>query len=280
MNIFLFSKIGSVYAAAIVFISVYVITIGDHHYRRSSSLDMLSWIPIKLDKFFPSLSETHSKHLVIEIDLHILMSLLELSDGNFLSLVEIRGIGQPSSILTSILPIVHIVIAPPTCHAFHIEDCVRVDYCNYGNYDKTGTSWDEKGQFLTSPGVKYHEKESGEHSQLQYIKNDMLPLIMDDSELLVICEAKYWEECVENAWFISVLFKIKTFFEIVWLFSCNWSFIFGYLAINDIIFILTFTKIFCLLLSNEVLNFFALVLFDFFDNDSDSILNTLRYTDI
>ena len=65
------------------------------------------------------------------------MSFLELSDGNFLSLIEICGIGMPSPVVWIIVVHVTIVACRTAAgHAFHIEDGVGVDYGDYWyNYE-------------------------------------------------------------------------------------------------------------------------------------------------
>ena len=48
---------------------------------------MLCRIPVEFDKLFAGFCQTKAEHLIVEIDLHVLMSFLEFANGDLLPLI-------------------------------------------------------------------------------------------------------------------------------------------------------------------------------------------------
>ena len=125
-------------SATIVYINIVVVIICNRRGRSVVPIIalmilililMLNVIAIELDKLLAGLRQPKPKHLVVKVHLHILMPLLEFSDRDFLTLVQVSCVGLPTAIVRLIsVQILVVLCGATTGHAFHIEDGVRVDY--------------------------------------------------------------------------------------------------------------------------------------------------------
>ena len=89
-------------------------------------------VALELNQLLTSFSQSKPEHLVIEVSLHVLVPLLELSDHNFLPRVEVCRVRSMS--LIQICPVIH--TRASARHTFHVENGVRVDYRDYRDYDQ------------------------------------------------------------------------------------------------------------------------------------------------
>ena len=76
-------------------------------------------ISVEVDQLLACLSQAHAEVLVVKVYLHVLVSLLKLSNRHFLSLVKIRSIGQSAIVSWQIVIRLRV---PIDTHALNIED--------------------------------------------------------------------------------------------------------------------------------------------------------------